>query len=118
MAWLTLALIGIAGGFASGLLGVGGGLIFVPLLVFLAGFDLHLAIGTSLAIIIPTAVSGVLRHGTAGMVDWKSALVIALMAVIGAWLGAGLSVKMDTVLLRRVFAVFLVFVAFKLFFRS
>lgn len=118
MSWLVLAVIGIVGGFASGLLGVGGGLVFVPLLVFFAGFDLHVAIGTSLAIIIPTALSGVVRHGLSDMVHWKSALIVAAMAVLGAWLGASLSVKMDTNVLRKVFAVFLVFVAYKLFFRN
>jgi len=118
MSWLILALIGIVGGFASGLLGVGGGLIFVPLLVFLAGFDLHVAIGTSLAIIIPTAISGVVRHGLSDMVNWKSALIVAAMAVFGAWLGATLSVRVDTNILRKAFAVFLVFVAYKLVFRN
>lgn len=118
MEWFWLVLIGAAGGVASGLLGVGGGTVFIPLLVYILGYDLHVAVGTSLAVIIPTAVSGVVRHGTAGKVEWAAAAVIAVFAILGAWFGAGLSLKMNTLLLRRVFALFLVFVAVRMFFKN
>ena len=111
------ALIGALGGLASGLFGVGGGLIFVPLLVILLGFDIHVAIGTSLAVIIPTALAGLLRHGLAGKVDWTTAAIIAVFAILGAWLGAGLSLKINEVLLRRLFAFLIVIIALKLFFK-
>ena len=113
---MATALIGILGGFLGGLFGVGGGTIFVPLLMFLKGFDIHRAVGTSLLIIIFTALSGALFHGKAGMVDWKAAVVLGLFSVLGAWLGTRLSLKLDTVVLQRAFAVFLILIAAKIFF--
>lgn len=118
MRWLGIGFIGLAGGFVSGLFGVGGGVVFVPLLVLLLGWNVHLAIGTSLAAIVPTAVVGAARHAGSGWVDLKTALILAVLAMAGAWLGAGLSLQIDTVILRKLFAVFLVLLAFRLFFHS
>ena len=113
---MVTALIGILGGFLGGLFGVGGGTIFVPLLMLLKGFDVHHAIGTSLLIIIFTALSGAVFHGKAGMVDWKAAAILGLFSILGVWLGTKLSLKLDAVMLQRLFAVFLVAIAIKLFF--
>lgn len=113
---MATALIGILGGFLGGLFGVGGGTIFVPLLMFLKGFDIHRAIGTSFLIIIFTAISSTYFHGRAGMVDWRAAVVLGVFSLLGAWLGSKLSLKLDVVMLQRLFAVFLVAVAIKLFF--
>lgn len=118
MRWMKIGIVGLAGGFASGLFGVGGGVIFVPFLILLLGFDSHLAVGTSLAAIVPTALAGTLRHAAAGSVDWKGALLLALFAVAGAWIGAGLSLRLDVQFLRKLFALFLGVVAFRLFFES
>ncbi len=116
MTYLLLALIGFLGGISSGLFGVGGGLVFVPLLMLLKAFDPHLAIGTSLAIVIPTAIVAVSKHASAGMVDWKIVPVIAVFALIGAWLGATVSLQIDSQLLKRIYAVFLFAIALKIFF--
>ena len=116
MSILTLIFIGLLGGFSGGLLGIGGGTVFVPLLVFLRHMDMHLAIGTSLAVIIATSAIGTARHSLAGGVDWKAALILAVVAALGSWLGSSLSIKMDVLLLRRIFACFLIVVAIKLFF--
>lgn len=113
---MTTALIGVLGGFLGGLFGVGGGVIFVPLLMILKGFDSHRAIGTSLVIIIFTALSGAFFHHKAGMVDLKTAVVLGLFSILGVWLGTKLSLKLDAVMLQKVFAVFLVAMAIKLFF--
>ena len=115
MRWIFIGIIGIAGGWVSGLFGVGGGVLFVPLLVLLLKLDVHLAIGTSLAAIVPTAFIGASRHFAEGKMDFRMALLLAFFAMAGAWLGAGLSLQMDVVLLRRVFAVFLIFLAARLF---
>ena len=114
--WIGIALVGIAGGFASSLLGIGGGILFVPLLVLLLSMNLHLAIGTSLAAIIPTAVVGTFRHFSQGQVDWKIAGMLAVFAMAGAWIGAGISLQLDPLILRRVFALLLVGLALRLFF--
>jgi uncharacterized protein len=116
MTYLLLALIGFLGGISSGLFGVGGGLVFVPLLMLLRAFDPHVAIGTSLAIVVPTAIAALLKHSSAGMVDWKVVPVIVVFAFAGAWLGASLSLQIDSQLLKRIYAVFLVAVALKIFF--
>lgn len=113
---MTTALIGVLGGFLGGLFGVGGGTVFVPLLMFLKGFDIHRAVGTSLVIIIFTALAGAFFHGKAGMVDWKAALLLGIFSALGVWLGTRLSLKLDAATLQRVFAVFLVAVAVKMFF--
>ena len=118
MAYLTIAFIGILGGIVGGLFGVGGGLIFVPLLILLRNFDAHLAIGTSFAAIIPTAAIGAYRHFEAKSVDWKTALLLILFSVVGAWIGAGFSLRLDVHLLRRFYAVFLLILSFKLFFQN
>ena len=116
MNYLLIIFVGLLGGVASGLFGVGGGVIFVPLLVLMMNFDIHLAIGTSLAVIIPTSVIGGLKHMRAGMIDWKAAALIVLFAALGAWWGATLSLKLDTDVSRKLFAVFLFFLSLKLFF--
>ncbi len=118
MPYIIMALVGIVGGVVSGLFGVGGGLIFVPLLVLFLNFNPHLAIGTSLAAIVPTAVVGAMRHAREGMIDWKTALILVVFATAGAWLGAGLSLKLDVVILRRILAVFLAFLSLKMFFQN
>lgn len=111
-----IALIGVFGGVMSGLLGVGGGLIFVPLMTFFLGFTIHQAVGTSLLIIIPTSLVGVWVHASQGHVQIKTALLIASFAILGAWLGSTLSGKIDPVLLKRLFALFLILIAAKLVF--
>lgn len=118
MRWIFFAIIGMTGGFVSGLFGVGGGLIFVPFLVLLLGVNLHLAIGTSLAAIVPTALIGALQHASQGQVDLKIALLLALFAILGTWLGTHLSLNLDTHILRKAFAVFMVFLAVRMFFTS
>lgn len=114
--WIGIGLIGLAGGFASGLFGVGGGVLFVPLMILCFGINTHLAIGTSLAAIFPTALAGALRHFAAGWVDWRLATVLALFAIVGAWLGAGISIRLEVTLLRKLFALLLFLLSFRLFF--
>ena len=118
MSYVIIALIGILGGISSGLFGVGGGILFVPLLMLLRNFNPHLAIGTSLAVIVPTAFMAAFRHSLAGMVDWKTVTILALFAIAGAWLGSELSLKLGTALLRRFYALFLLLMAVKLFFQK
>ena len=116
MSYLLLALTGLLGGLASGLFGIGGGLIFVPLLILIRHVDSHLAVGTSIAVIVPTALIAAMKHGKAGMIDWKAVPLLVLFAVLGAWLGASLSLQMNPLLLRRLFAVLLLVLSVKMFF--
>jgi uncharacterized membrane protein YfcA len=118
MNFLVLAAIGVFAGITSGLFGVGGGVLFVPLLIIVKKFEPSLAIGTSIAVIIPTACAAAWRHSLSGMVDWKTVLILAVFAITGAWFGAELSLKLNAALLRRLFAVFLFVMSFKLYFQK
>ncbi|MBN8249468.1 MAG: sulfite exporter TauE/SafE family protein [Verrucomicrobia bacterium] len=102
--------IGLLGGFASGLLGVGGGIIMVPAMNLLAQVPIKTAIGTSLAVIIPTALIGVREHHRQGNVDWRIALPIAVTAIVGGYIGARLAGSVSPVLLKRSFGILMVLV--------
>ena len=115
MSMALIVVIGILGGIISGLFGVGGGLIFVPLLILVMHFDPHMAVGTSLAVVVPTALMGVFAHGRAGMIEWKAFILIAVFAIIGAWIGSQISMRLDTTVLRKLLGVFLVVLAVKMF---
>ena len=115
MEFLMLALIGLLGGLAGGLFGVGGGAVFVPLLIIFRKFSAHTAIATSLAVILPVAMAALWRYQGENMVIWKAVPVLAVFAVLGSWLGAGISIQTGASLLRRLFAVYLLVISVKLF---
>ncbi|GAA1682118.1 sulfite exporter TauE/SafE family protein [Microbacterium lacus] len=107
--------IGLLAGLLSGLFGVGGGTVVVPLLVLLLGFDQRLAAGTSLAAIVPTAAVGVISYGLNDAVAWIPALLLAVGAVGGAQIGTWLLPKVSQTILRWIFVGFLVIVIVSLF---
>ncbi|MFL0410789.1 sulfite exporter TauE/SafE family protein [Microbacterium paludicola] len=115
-ALLTYAGIGLLTGFLSGLFGVGGGTVIVPLLVMLAAFGQRLASGTSSAAIMPIAAVGVITYAVHGDVDWIAALLLAAGAVVGAQLGTRLLNRLSEPLLRWIFVGFLIVVMVSLFF--
>ena len=97
---LTCIGIGLAAGLLSGLFGVGGGTVIVPLLVLLLGFDQRLAAGTSLAAIVPTATVGVISYAVHGSVAWIPGLILAAGAVVGAQIGTWLLPRISQTVLR------------------
>src|SRR4030067_1671400 len=81
-----LLLIGLIAGIASGLFGIGGGVLMWPGLVFLLGFSQHAATGTSLAILLPpVGIAAVLEYYRHGNVDLKAAFIVAAALLVGAW---------------------------------
>ena len=114
---ILTALVSLLAGVFSGLLGIGGGLILVPLFHYLLKMNMHTAVGTSLAIIVPIALIGAFRYASGHFVDWRIFVFSAVFAIIGGFLGAGISMNLDAVLLRKIFAVFLVLIAIKMFFQ-
>jgi uncharacterized membrane protein YfcA len=106
-----LVAIGVVGGVLSGLLGVGGGIVMVPLLVLWAGYAQRQAHATSLGAIIPISIAGIATYGVAGEVRWWDALALAAGAIVGAPIGAGLLARIDERLLKIIFGTFLVAVA-------
>ncbi len=107
--------IGLAAGILSGLFGVGGGTVIVPLLVLLLGFDQRLSAGTSLAAIVPTAAVGVISYAVHDSVAWIPALILALGSVIGAQVGTRLLPRISQTALRWCFVGFLTVVIVSLF---
>ena len=102
-----LAAIGGAGGLLSGLLGVGGGVIMVPLLVLRAGYKQRDAHAISLGAIVPISFASVLTYGLAGEVRVGYALALALGSVVGARIGAGLLARIHERPLKIGFGLFL-----------
>lgn len=106
-----LVAIGLAGGVLSGLLGVGGGIVMVPLLVIWAGYAQRDAHAMSLGAIVPISLAGVLTYGIAGQVRLPEAIALAVGAVAGARVGAGLLSRLGDRPLKLAFGFFLVAVA-------
>ena len=119
--WITLykaMLIGSVMGVSSSLLGIGGGTIAVPAMVYLLGFDIKLASGTSLAAMIVISMSGAAKHYTQGTVDLAAAGGIALTGVVFAIVGAWLNKMLPALWLQRIFAVFLACMAIQMFWHT
>lgn len=111
---LFLIGVGLLAGFLSGILGIGGGVVMVPLLL-LIGFTQHQAQGTSLAAMLPpVTLLAVLQYSKEGYVDWKLALVISATFIIGGLFGSKLAVIIDEKLLKRIFGVLMLFIAVKM----
>ena len=106
-ALLTFVAIGLASGFMSGLFGVGGGTVIVPLLVGIALFSQKLASGTSGASIIITAAVGVISYALHDQVDWIAGILLAAGGIVGAQLGAHLLHVIRENIVRWIFIVFL-----------
>src|ERR1044072_8766613 len=116
---LIAALIGLMGGISSGLFGVGGGVVMVPAMLFFAVLairDTQQAVGTSLIVIIPTAIIGALRHKTLGNINWPIAWMLVPGAILGGWFGATLTKEISSDNLKRLFGGFLILVGCRLLF--
>lgn len=113
-----MLVVGLAAGAASGLLGIGGGTVVVPALVYFFGFTQHKAQGTLLAsFLLPVVALSVWKyHSTGRNVDWVAALVLAIGLFVGGWFGAGLSLSLPEPTIKRVFGIFLLAVAAKMIF--
>lgn len=114
MTVMTLIAIGLLAGVIGAALGVGGGIVIVPGLVVLLAIGQHTAQGTSLAVIVPTAIVATVVHSRAGRVDFRLAGWLAAGGVLGGVLGATTALALDGVLLRRLFAVVLVVISLRM----
>ena len=112
---ITLLIIGLAAGVLSGLVGVGGGLIVVPALIFFLGYSQHQAQGTSLGLLLlPVGILAVINYYNKGQVDIKVVAVMGIAFVLGGWLGSKLALRLPSDTVKKIFAVFLFYSAFKL----
>ncbi len=115
--FLKFILIGVAGGSVSGLVGLGGGIVLIPLMVYFLGFSQHQAQGTTLALLVPPV--GLLAAWTyyrEGYVDLKVAIFACLGFFVGALLGAKIATILPQDILRRVFGASLFLVSLQMIF--
>jgi uncharacterized membrane protein YfcA len=110
-----LLALGVVSGAFAGLVGVGGGIVIVPALVFLFGMPQHMAQGTSLALLLPPiGAIAAYTYWQKGYVDVRVALLIIAGFLLGSYFGSKFAVSIPRVALQRVFGVFLLFVAGKM----
>lgn len=113
---LILILIGLSAGLLSGLVGIGGGVVMVPMLLWI-GFSQHQAQGTSLAVLaVPVTFLAAYNYYKEGLLNWKFALIIAVFFVIGGYLGSKFAINLDQKALKKIFGVMLLVIAGKMIF--
>ena len=111
---LLLLVIGLAAGILSGMVGVGGGLIIVPALVFFLGFTQHQAQGTSLGLLLlPVGILAVINYYNKGNIDIKVVVIMSIAFILGGWIGSKIALSLSQETLKKIFAIFLFYVAFR-----
>ena len=113
---VLLVLVGTVAGFLSGVFGIGGGILIVPGLIYVAGMDSRRAHGTSLAAVLPISVASLVAYSRGGNVDWAVAAWLAAGAMTGAWIGTALLGVISKRKLAIVFSILLVVAGVRLFF--
>jgi uncharacterized protein len=114
---LILATTGLMAGILSGFVGVGGGIIIVPSLVFLLGMSQHSAQGTSLFVLcLPVVFLALFNYWKEGQVNWKFGLIIAVTFFVGGFVGSKLSLKLSPSLVQIIFGLIMAYVSFRLLF--
>lgn len=112
---ISLLLIGLMAGYLSGLLGIGGGVVIVPALVYFLGFSQPVAQGTSLALFtLPVGLIAASRYYKKRFVDLKAAGIMLILFLAGSYLGSLTATRISETWLKRIFAVLLIGIAFKM----
>ena len=114
---LALVVIGLVTGAMSGVLGLGGGVILIPALIYIIGFNQHEAIGTSLAVMLPPiGLFAAYNYYKAGGVNLKYALILAFASMAGSYVTSKIALTLPESTIRKVFSLFLALLAVKMFF--
>src|SRR6201991_671760 len=114
---VLLIIVGLLAGMLSGLVGLGGGVIIVPALVYLLGFNQHQAQGTSLGILLlPAGIFAVMNYYRRGFIDVKGVMLLFVGFLLGGYLGSKLSLNLSEASLKKVFAIGLLLIAGKVLF--
>ena len=112
---LILILIGIAAGIASGFVGVGGGVIIVPALIYVMGMSQYEAQGTSLfVLLLPVGILAVNNYWKTGNLNWKFGLLIAITFVAGGYIGSKLALRISPAVVKLVFGFLMAYVSFRM----
>lgn len=114
---VLLLIVGLAAGFLSGLIGIGGGVIIVPALVLLVGFSQKLAQGTSLGILLlPVGILAVIQYYKQGYLNVNYVVIISIAFILGGYLGSKLALSLSDDKVKKIFAVILLLIALKMLF--
>jgi uncharacterized protein len=114
---VIVILIGMAAGMLSGLVGIGGGLVIVPSLIYFLGFSQHTAQGTSLALILlPVGIFAVIFYYRQGHVDLKIVWLLAAGFIIGSALGSKVALNLPQETVKKIFAILMILIALKMLF--
>jgi hypothetical protein len=112
---LLLICIGVTAGIVSGFVGVGGGIIIVPALVYFLGFGQFEAQGTSIILMLPPiGILAAMNYYKAETIQWKYAAIIAATFIVGGYIGSKLSLKLDETLVKLIFGLIMLFVAIRM----
>jgi len=113
---LILLIIGLIAGVISGFLGIGGGIIIIPALVYWLGYSQHNAQGTSLGLLLPPiGLLAVINYHKGGFVNIKAAAIMCITFIIGSYISSKIAVELPETIIKKLFAVFLLFYSIKLF---
>ena len=114
---IVLLLIGLAAGILGGLVGVGGGIIIVPSLIYFLGFSQKEAQGTSLGILLlPVGILGVLQFYKAGYVDMRTVWLVSFGFLVGSYFGSKIALSFSQETVKKIFAVLMILIALKMLF--
>ena len=114
---IILLIIGLAAGILGGLIGVGGGIIIVPSLIYFLGFSQKEASGTSLGILLlPVGILGVLQFYKAGYVDMRTVWLVSFGFLVGSYFGSKIALRFSQETVRKIFAIVMILIALKMIF--
>ena len=112
---IILLVVGLIAGLLSGLVGIGGGIVIVPVLVYFLGFSQQQAQGTTLFMFLfPIGILGVMNYWKTSNVDWKTAAVIAITFVAGSYYGSKVAISLDQQNIKRVFGAIIILLGIKM----
>lgn len=107
-------LLGLIVGILSGLLGIGGGVILVPLMVFFLGIEQHLAQGISMVVIIPTSIAAIYHLHKAKLVDYKSSSFLAIGGILGSFISSNMVHYIPANYLKQIFGIFVIYSGYRM----
>ena len=109
LSFLFLVVLGFGAGILTGIMGVGGGVVMVPMMVLLLGVSQHLAQGISMLVIIPTVMVAILKLRNSNLFEYRTALLLAAGSIVGSLLSSNMVQLIDGVILKRIFGVLVVY---------
>lgn len=116
---IILLITGLLAGFVGGMMGVGGGVIVIPALIFIMGFSQHQAQGTALVFMLPPiGLMAAWNYYKAGYVNIKYAVLLTVAFVLGAWFGSMLAVQVPEKILKKIFGLMLLYMSYRMIFKS